>query len=119
MPAPERKLERLPAISSSKAQEIAFQGIPYARVYTSDTQRIYEIAIQEYGLAPEDLVFDALTLPLTTGDPAEANTAKATLLSGQYPVSTSTFSGRRQTSASSPDAAIASRLRASRAGSIY
>jgi len=42
-------------------------------------KRIYEISLNEYGLAPEDLIFDPLTLPLTTGDPAEANTAKATL----------------------------------------
>ncbi len=39
-------------------------------------KRIYDIAVHEYGLAPEDLIFDDLTLPLTTGDPAEANTAK-------------------------------------------
>ncbi|MDQ2744685.1 MAG: dihydropteroate synthase, partial [Chloroflexota bacterium] len=42
-------------------------------------KRIYDIAINEYGLAPEDLIFDDLTLPLTTGDPAEANTAKNTI----------------------------------------
>jgi 5-methyltetrahydrofolate--homocysteine methyltransferase len=42
-------------------------------------KRIYDIATNEYGLAPEDLIFDDLTLPLTTGDPAEANTAKNTI----------------------------------------
>lgn len=42
-------------------------------------KRIYDIALNEFGLAPEDLIFDALTLPLTTGDPAEANTAKNTI----------------------------------------
>ncbi len=42
-------------------------------------RRIYDIVVNEYGLAPEDLIFDPLTLPLTTGDPAEANTAKWTL----------------------------------------
>ncbi|MBV9278826.1 MAG: homocysteine S-methyltransferase family protein, partial [Chloroflexi bacterium] len=42
-------------------------------------RRIYDIAVDEYGLAPEDLIFDDLTLPLTTGDPAEANTARNTL----------------------------------------
>jgi len=42
-------------------------------------KRIYDIALNEYGLAPEDIIFDPLTLPLTTGDPAEANTARATL----------------------------------------
>ncbi len=42
-------------------------------------KRIYDIAVNEYGLAPHDLIFDALTLPLTTGDMAEANGAKNTL----------------------------------------
>src|SRR4029077_2808762 len=30
--------------------------------------RIYDIAIERYGLEPTDLVFDALTFPLSTGD---------------------------------------------------
>ncbi len=30
-------------------------------------RRIHDIAVNEYGLAPEDLIFDALTFPLTTG----------------------------------------------------
>ncbi|MCL1598975.1 MAG: dihydropteroate synthase, partial [Actinomycetia bacterium] len=30
--------------------------------------RLYEIATTRYGLAPEDLIFDALTFPLSTGD---------------------------------------------------
>ena len=30
-------------------------------------QAIYELAVNEYGLAPEDLVFDPLALPLSTG----------------------------------------------------
>jgi 5-methyltetrahydrofolate--homocysteine methyltransferase len=42
-------------------------------------RRIYDIAIGEYRLAPDDLIFDDLTLPLTTGDPAEANTARNTI----------------------------------------
>jgi 5-methyltetrahydrofolate--homocysteine methyltransferase len=42
-------------------------------------KRIYDIAVNEYGLAPEDLIFDPLTLPLTTGDIAAANGAKNTL----------------------------------------
>ncbi|MCE1254636.1 MAG: methionine synthase [Anaerolineae bacterium] len=32
-------------------------------------RRIYDIAVNEYGLAPEDLVFDDLTFTLATGDP--------------------------------------------------
>ncbi|MEO8393836.1 MAG: vitamin B12 dependent-methionine synthase activation domain-containing protein, partial [Chloroflexota bacterium] len=40
--------------------------------HTRDTklaiaQRITKIAVNDYGLAPEDLIFDALTFPLTTG----------------------------------------------------
>ena len=31
-------------------------------------RRLYRIATEEYGLAPEDLFFDALTLPVSTGD---------------------------------------------------
>lgn len=30
-------------------------------------QRIHDIAVNDYGLAPEDLIFDTLTFPLTTG----------------------------------------------------
>ena len=30
-------------------------------------RRITEIAVNEYGMSPEDLIFDALTFPLTTG----------------------------------------------------
>ncbi|MBL8132898.1 MAG: methionine synthase [Anaerolineae bacterium] len=30
-------------------------------------RRIHDIAVNEYGLAPQDLVFDTLTFPLTTG----------------------------------------------------
>ena len=31
-------------------------------------QKIYKIVTEEYGLEPSDLIFDALTFPLTTGD---------------------------------------------------
>src|SRR6478752_18710 len=31
-------------------------------------KRIYDIAIERYGLEPSDLIFDALTFPLSTGD---------------------------------------------------
>ncbi|MDP9335981.1 MAG: methionine synthase [Actinomycetota bacterium] len=31
-------------------------------------RRIYDIAIERYGLEPSDLIFDALTFPLSTGD---------------------------------------------------
>ncbi len=42
-------------------------------------KRIYDIAVHEYGLPADALIFDPLTLPLTTGDIAEANSAKNTL----------------------------------------
>ena len=42
-------------------------------------QVIYDIVTQEYGLAPESLIFDALTFPLTTGDPEFQNSAIETI----------------------------------------
>ncbi len=40
---------------------------------------IHDIVTREYGLAPEDLIFDALTFPLTTGDPEFMNSAIETI----------------------------------------
>lgn len=42
-------------------------------------QKIFDIAVKEYGFSPEDLVFDALTFTLATGDPEFANSAVETL----------------------------------------
>ncbi len=42
-------------------------------------KRIAEIAINDYGLAPEDLIFDTLTFPLTTGQPELRNDAVETI----------------------------------------
>jgi 5-methyltetrahydrofolate--homocysteine methyltransferase len=42
-------------------------------------QAIYEIATGEYGLAPDALIFDALTFTLATGDPEFAASALETL----------------------------------------
>jgi 5-methyltetrahydrofolate--homocysteine methyltransferase len=42
-------------------------------------RRIYEMAVNEYGLRPEALVFDTLTFTLATGDPEFANSAIETL----------------------------------------
>ncbi|MEJ2758006.1 MAG: homocysteine S-methyltransferase family protein [Anaerolineales bacterium] len=42
-------------------------------------KRIYHIAVDEFGFAPEDLVYDTLTFPLTTGDPEFADSAIATI----------------------------------------
>jgi len=42
-------------------------------------RRIYEIAVNEFGLHPQDLVFDALTFTLATGDPEFSRSAIETL----------------------------------------
>ncbi|MCJ7622073.1 MAG: dihydropteroate synthase, partial [Anaerolineaceae bacterium] len=41
-------------------------------------RKIYDIAINEHGLKPYDLVFDPLTFTLATGDPEYDNSAKET-----------------------------------------
>ncbi len=42
-------------------------------------RRIYEIAVNEYGMKPEDLIFDDLVFTLATGDPEFANSAVETI----------------------------------------
>ncbi len=42
-------------------------------------RRLFDLAVGEYGLKPEDLVFDALTFTLATGDPDLNNSAQETL----------------------------------------
>ena len=42
-------------------------------------QRLYEIAVEDHGLHPQDLVFDTLTFTLATGDPEFANSAMETI----------------------------------------
>ncbi len=42
-------------------------------------KRIYDIAVNEHGLRPSDLVFDALTFTLATGDPEFAESAIETI----------------------------------------
>jgi len=42
-------------------------------------RRIYAIAVAEHGLRPGDLIFDALTFTLATGDPEFADSAAATI----------------------------------------
>ncbi|RPJ49847.1 MAG: methionine synthase, partial [Chloroflexi bacterium] len=42
-------------------------------------RRLYDIAVNEYGLRPQDLVFDALTFTLATGDAEFNNSAIETL----------------------------------------
>ncbi|MEZ5143532.1 MAG: methionine synthase [Acidimicrobiales bacterium] len=41
--------------------------------------RIHDIAVQRYGLEPSDLIFDALTFPLSTGDDDLRGDAMATI----------------------------------------
>jgi 5-methyltetrahydrofolate--homocysteine methyltransferase len=41
--------------------------------------RLYDLAVNRHGLAPADLLFDALTFPLTTGDPDLRGDAVATI----------------------------------------
>ena len=41
--------------------------------------RLYEMATERYGLEPSDLIFDALTFPLTTGDETLRGDAMATI----------------------------------------
>ena len=42
-------------------------------------RRIYDLAVGEYGLQPEDLVYDALTFTLATGDPELRDSALQTM----------------------------------------
>jgi 5-methyltetrahydrofolate--homocysteine methyltransferase len=42
-------------------------------------RRIYDLAVGDYGLCPEDLVYDTLTFTLATGDPELGNSAVETL----------------------------------------
>jgi 5-methyltetrahydrofolate--homocysteine methyltransferase len=42
-------------------------------------KRIYDIAVNEHGLRPEDLVYDTLTFTLATGDPEFADSAIETI----------------------------------------
>jgi 5-methyltetrahydrofolate--homocysteine methyltransferase len=45
----------------------------------SVARKIYEIATREYGLLPEDLIFDALTFTLATGEPEFRRSAIETI----------------------------------------
>jgi 5-methyltetrahydrofolate--homocysteine methyltransferase len=42
-------------------------------------RRIHDMAVNEFGLRPQDLVFDALTFTLATGDPEFNQSAIETL----------------------------------------
>ena len=42
-------------------------------------KKIHDLVVDEYGLAPEALIYDALTFPLTTGDPEFQSSAIETI----------------------------------------
>jgi len=42
-------------------------------------RRIYDIVVNKYGLSPSDLIFDALTFTMATGDPEFADSAVETM----------------------------------------
>jgi len=50
-----------------------------ARRKVDIARRLYAMAVDEFGLRPQDLVFDALTFTLATGDPEFSNSATETL----------------------------------------
>ncbi|GAB4511925.1 MAG: methionine synthase [Anaerolineae bacterium] len=56
------------------------EGMAHTREKKLDiAQRITQIATQNYGLSPEDLIFDTLTFPLTTGQAELRNDAIETI----------------------------------------
>ena len=56
------------------------QGMAKTRQHKLDVaKRIYEIAVNEHGLRPDALVFDALTFTLATGDPEFSESAIETI----------------------------------------
>ena len=56
------------------------QGMAHtARRKLEVAHQIYEIAVHDHGLQPEDLIFDTLTFTLATGDPQYENSALETL----------------------------------------
>ncbi|MDW8300724.1 MAG: dihydropteroate synthase [Anaerolineae bacterium] len=50
-----------------------------AQCKPSIARRIHDITVNEHGMKPEDLIFDALVFALVTGDPEFANSAAATI----------------------------------------
>jgi 5-methyltetrahydrofolate--homocysteine methyltransferase len=74
----------MPLVKAHGAAVIALtideEGMAKTRERKAEVAKvIHDIVTQEYGLAPEDLIFDALTFPLTTGDPEFQNSAIETI----------------------------------------
>ncbi|MEO8613271.1 MAG: homocysteine S-methyltransferase family protein, partial [Chloroflexota bacterium] len=62
----------LPIVTKYGAAVLSMTIDEVGMAHTRDTKyeiakRITDIAVNEYGMSPEDLIFDALTFPLTTG----------------------------------------------------
>jgi 5-methyltetrahydrofolate--homocysteine methyltransferase len=79
------KLERVLALGRQHNAAVLFLTIDEeGMAKTADrkvavAKRIHDIAVDEYGFRPEDLVFDVLTFPLSTGDPEFASSAVETI----------------------------------------
>jgi 5-methyltetrahydrofolate--homocysteine methyltransferase len=74
----------LPLIKAHGAAVIALTIDEQGMAKTIDrklevARKIYDIVVKEYGLRPEDLIFDDLTFTLATGDPEFVESAVATL----------------------------------------
>jgi 5-methyltetrahydrofolate--homocysteine methyltransferase len=74
----------VPLIKAYGAAVIALTIDQRGMAKTSDrkvevAREIFEIVVTEYGLRPEDLIFDDLTFTLATGDPEFAGSAVATI----------------------------------------
>ncbi len=79
------KLERVLALGRQHNAAVLFLTIDEdgmaktAERKVAVAKRIFDIAVDEYGFRPEDLVFDVLTFPLSTGDPEFAPSAVETI----------------------------------------
>ncbi|HSY83369.1 MAG TPA: methionine synthase [Gemmatimonadaceae bacterium] len=74
----------LPLVKKHGAAVVALTIDPVGMAKTRDrkleiARRIHEIATTEYGLAPSDLIFDALTFTLATGEPEWIDSAHETI----------------------------------------
>ncbi|HJU65844.1 MAG TPA: homocysteine S-methyltransferase family protein, partial [Gemmatimonadaceae bacterium] len=74
----------LPLVKKHGAAVVALTIDEQGMAKTSDrkleiARRIHDIAVNEYGLAPEDLIFDDLTFTLATGEQEWVDSAKETI----------------------------------------
>jgi 5-methyltetrahydrofolate--homocysteine methyltransferase len=76
--------EVLPLVKTHGAAVVALTIDEHGMAKTRErklevARKIHDIAVQEYGLAPGDLIFDALTFTLATGDAEWIESAKETI----------------------------------------